>query len=741
MEHKLIQGGEQYLPFARSRVKALRAMGLAYASQKFEVDGCTVTVRIDPNHEYITINGGGILTSMDSGIVDLALPLATPYARVTLYDSDYSLTYRGRYTMPTKVQNRVTNEQEDYLIVDPASGYKYDLSTQLMGEARYTPPNAQGRIRVASLEVGSFGHPKKKVTAGDGTESWVEDTTNDAPVSKKLLANEVPASMYTGRMRLWIQALYGAYLFDYPNGATLPFAPLSRASTPIPMLTVRAYAPPGGTTSYPDVILGLSSGLYLDGSQQHWLITFDGNGTTITFYPLRSTMDAYRSRLAGLSGPAREKLETYILASSLPDVKNKIVTAVADLPPSVSMGYGWHWNWSGTAADIVTIDVMQVNAGDVMTEYYTNMSSHFRINVTWVVDAEGNTRPSVQVEALRSNVVWNVDRTNTVFAAPDWSTGGFEKLTVPSRVTRGIMPSVSDAPIYAYYHKDELKLFSMSMVTTDAPPPKLKYSPADTYPMFGAHWWNNLFDGSFQSFGMNPGSASYYAPMPTGAEHTISMKLGDASDSIYSSGPQENYWTWEMSKSGYSVDRSGDDSNPPAYQRVLVSYHTDGSAGVRGKSPHIFLLIPKGDAEAVYYWSRQVTTDIETDHRIRDGQTWGYATAFSGDGYAPHWQYHYSQDSGYTWIIGGTVTDIDPTTRTTTTDGSIGLYVAGSTLSPTFAVTGDMFRDLADTIADLSFEVRSSATTEHSRVVFCTGRMAPFNASTQPATSCIVGWT
>ena len=61
MEHKLILGGgEQYLPFARSRIKALRATGLRYGSQKFEIDGSSVEVRIDGQHDYIRISGGGI---------------------------------------------------------------------------------------------------------------------------------------------------------------------------------------------------------------------------------------------------------------------------------------------------------------------------------------------------------------------------------------------------------------------------------------------------------------------------------------------------------------------------------------------------------------------------------------------------------------------------------------------------------------------------------------------------------
>lgn len=57
MEHKLISGGEQWLPFARSRIKALRATGLAYASQKFELDGSTIEVRVAGEHDYITLSG------------------------------------------------------------------------------------------------------------------------------------------------------------------------------------------------------------------------------------------------------------------------------------------------------------------------------------------------------------------------------------------------------------------------------------------------------------------------------------------------------------------------------------------------------------------------------------------------------------------------------------------------------------------------------------------------------------
>ena len=82
MEHKLIQGGEQFLPFARSRIKALRATGLRYASQQFEIDGVSIRVRIAGDQEFISASGGSINVlsgvTKDAEVVDIpAVPPAT----------------------------------------------------------------------------------------------------------------------------------------------------------------------------------------------------------------------------------------------------------------------------------------------------------------------------------------------------------------------------------------------------------------------------------------------------------------------------------------------------------------------------------------------------------------------------------------------------------------------------------------------------------------------------------------
>lgn len=82
MEHKLILGGEQFLPFARSRIKALKATGLKYASQSFEVDGVSINVKIAGEHEYIRLEGSSVKILSGAikvgGIVELPVPPEAP---------------------------------------------------------------------------------------------------------------------------------------------------------------------------------------------------------------------------------------------------------------------------------------------------------------------------------------------------------------------------------------------------------------------------------------------------------------------------------------------------------------------------------------------------------------------------------------------------------------------------------------------------------------------------------------
>ena len=110
MEHKLIQGGEQFLPFARSRIKALRATGLRYATQRFSIDGVDIGVRIVGDHEYITLIGGKL--KILSGVIKGGTVAGTP-KKLTAYKPTANAWQYALGSNPLKPVT--TFNQESYL--------------------------------------------------------------------------------------------------------------------------------------------------------------------------------------------------------------------------------------------------------------------------------------------------------------------------------------------------------------------------------------------------------------------------------------------------------------------------------------------------------------------------------------------------------------------------------------------------------------------------------------------------
>lgn len=176
MEHKLILGGEQFLPFARSRIKALRATGLRYASQQFEVDGVSIKVRIAGDQEYIDIVGGqswysvfprslehpnGITTKTgENGVVT---PV-TPYAK-------------ARPDNKVKLNKHYLTGRFDWVSFD---GYKPDGVTAKYGGRLITfDGNTPGRYPVAFPN-------------DDPLASWVE--MQNIVINGKLAVFSVPVS-------------------------------------------------------------------------------------------------------------------------------------------------------------------------------------------------------------------------------------------------------------------------------------------------------------------------------------------------------------------------------------------------------------------------------------------------------------------------------------------------------------------------------------------------------------------
>lgn len=445
MEHLLLQGGEQYLPFARSRIKTLRAVGLKHASQKFEIEGCLITVRIVGEHEYISLSGGSVSMVMDSGVVDIRN--SAPMTAIVnppgiLYESksvgDYNRVFAG-------------GSDDGMRTHDGKSG-------QLSGAVRVAGSEFKGRVPFDALKARSFSpiaHP----------EDAEEESSSDSELRvKKEMAKVSPASCFTGRMRLYVQSMYGQYLYKYDDeknstGPQLcPDMP-GGLSGNFPGLWIPAYNHPKKPGRAP-ALVNSSTGLHRDGRGRHWLMSVGLENVTV--YPLKAppAIESLRKHMrpsSGLLGSQdKEHLESYILSVSRPVVERAQSVPLGGEYQGSSMGYGWHWNWSGTQADIVINE--QFSQGTTSQgEFFGMESTHFRLTMAGggVMDTPAW---SASVSVVEGKTKWAVNRTDWSIAHPEWASGLAAK---PTPLHSELFDC--NAPFYVFYRKDELAVCRVSV--------------------------------------------------------------------------------------------------------------------------------------------------------------------------------------------------------------------------------------------------------------------------------------
>ena len=483
-EHKLIDGGEQWLPYARSRIKALRATGLAFASQQFVMpDGAEVKVRIEGPHEYIRLSGGNLSLMMDAGLIDLrGLSEGSPlkYAHGIRLDTVSTRDYTAGYAATT------SGAYAAYLSNPTAAP-----AQQIVG--RCTFPPFYGHLK-PNGQADSFS--PKRVAAEPPNDPWVESTNDSALRGKKITADGCPASMFTGRTRLYVQAMYGQSLYGYAGASTVDAPerwpdPPSLASTTPPSLNLPAYVQKDDQTSYQPVTIDTSTGVRFDPvTGKHWLINV--NSESLAIYPLVSTAAGEKARkyLRGdpvtvkgtpLSADDIERLEAFVLAHSRPDVKNSFTIPTGLTSPRVAMGYGWHWNWSGTQANIVSSVTYDQgpefdDASHLMRQAME--STHYQIALTLGADGAWSASKTIAEERTR----WAVHRAYWCITAPEWA-----DMPLTSKVTpRNTSLLKCDAPFYVFYVRDELRVCRVKITQHDPQLAFRDFSPGFAEPLFGS---------------------------------------------------------------------------------------------------------------------------------------------------------------------------------------------------------------------------------------------------------------
>lgn len=551
-----------------------------------------------------------------------------------------------------------------------------------------TPPKTLGGPLAEGSDAPSF-------TLNDLLGASAQDTL----WAQKITLMYCPASLFTGRTRLYVQALYGSHEKNKRYSLIINFL---SAPNYLKLNTV------GGDGS--QVSLTTGSGIYYDAAgAAHWIIqSLYDSVECIKLKPDAAAAKLYARLTDGtLSAADKERVETYILAYSKPDLSTKQTVAVSAVSP-FQFGYSWHFNWTGDRCDIVVVSDVPIGSGQ-----YEQESTHYRRSFTlsggeWVVVqtiVEGPTR-------------WRHYKYSQVLAYPEWSEKGLTRQgTVLGPAAYG------DAPYYAFYVRDNLKVARFSAEPTSGSKTGTSsqpYIPVDT----GDYYSCGADEFEIRLYDSWSGSTVELSCGEYSVSHVVYGKTGTR---FYRSSPQLNLgdvqwppWSFPYPiASGARIDGYPTSIATAPYSSAWgsgVKYaHGGGAAGlthatvecalyepselanasftnvqstlVKSKSAAFLSVVPFNDAEAIYIMA--TATDMETE------------TGFSGSGVGNF--YSLTRNTSGTILATAEIMDDPfptPTTpysdSTSTTETEARLVCVAGTLTPTTMPGASAFFDSTD---------------------------------------------
>ena len=726
MEHRLITGGFEYLPFARSCIQKLKNTGLTYASQTYEIDGVNINVRIANGQEFIRIDGGLCSIPMDSGVMDvinLGLANVARYYPGVLHEAGDSSAYNAQFTTIN------------------SKGYKTNPSKANDGQLSGVL-SAGSKFRGAIPDIAYSFYPHlNAVTPATDPPTKEPSTSDDLLLTKKVCGVYCPASVFTGKCRQYVQAMYGQPLYDKYGQGDNPQAPLS-VEIGIPALLVAGYSVNGSDAG--SVWLNTSCGVKLDENGKHWLFRVSMEG--IVTYPLIASPcgEKLRKFLKAtnntLNATSKEHLEAYILSTCRPDVaKAQFFDLSAFLAEAglYSMGFGWHWNWDGTRADLVKNNVWEQDVLNAAME-----SWHYTITVTQAVAEDGTSTFSFAGANPGGKVRWAVTRGLVAISEPIHLTQTLIK-TTPKYTDLFVHPK---APFYAFYQRNNLILCTVETTYTE---PHTEYTTShngDTLAGWGtryysqgdrSEWWEKRNYSSYYKFIIDiPGMGSVdvhraKAYTKDRAEVKDKTRTGPAVSAEGSIGfntistPLGTISGWMHAGMHY----------PLAWTVNVAS----GNGAIVGNAA---IVIPMHDAEAIHrsFGSSDTSTFTVTEEQQSGYMPWdyGYRVWPTSDTSGPYEDYIWWTTGGYQSSMTGyfpisTFTDTD---LTSTGDESL-LY----SRSVTPIVFGSAIHDLMDTNLEETLDPFRTITSADGKAVYVLSHLTPpIGIADEIAQPVFVGW-
>lgn len=529
--------------------------------------------------------------------------------------------------------------------------------------------------------------------------------SGDDLVGKKECIAKCPASMFTGKTRLYVQAIYGRKLSEWDWELDIPLG-LS------PRIKYKNSA-----------IININSGVYRDDQYKHWLLTIHPGGILVTKLVRDERVDDLVPHLRNANYQSDwDKIEAYILAYSTPSesISFNIDTPV---PETQMLGYGWKFNWGGNKADII----QHVEGHPKL------ISTHYRFE--FFRNSQMTPSPSLpplEQEALRwqadlsiveGPVEWHNPRFSQVIAYPDWLLNYLAIFGTTNGINSG-----NNIPVYCFY--DEAGALEVFRFTFIGGASSLKSERVSQPPSWGLNcsWtadptvaMNATVYDVYGTFGTDGGNGEWrqrvYDPSTTGFScsriSTVSSYqsysyqgrgLGGKTLGPYGYGYNDNFdpqgvinhtsctyttSTFVLSDGVVATQGGGiisytPQTTGPGYFATSFTIDTTLNGlsyeeGSHTEEINTLFLIPFHDAEAVYVNSTKTTT--------RTASGWENGTEYSTtSSWGTLLQKFNSYDGGYTyvqegeWLIRAAHSSswVTPTTKTdfsgrvTTTNSSLG---------------------------------------------------------------------
>jgi len=249
----------------------------------------------------------------------------------------------------------------------------------------------------------------------------------------------MPSSMFSGKLRLYVQSIYGSARSDYKRDGFI--LKIGDDNNPEEAEDYPIFDLPRGFTG--------SSWLYTTSNYDYFLCTRDQ--TVVIFTPLELTPCAIEFRDILIANPQwsfeeKKKVEAYILAYARLTTKGEMVVSIdGDDIIGSPLDYGWHSTWDGSEASVVCF------YDDPAAPQYLSDQHQITIQESFIDDQYIFTVTNTRIQSDKPWWPWTNGLQVLYYSESEESMIPVE---YPA-ILFGGFTGTFDSPLYCYYALDE----------------------------------------------------------------------------------------------------------------------------------------------------------------------------------------------------------------------------------------------------------------------------------------------